>query len=623
MSLPKIGKSDHLCVLYEPIDNINVRKAKTKTINSKFHKSAIIEFGSWLQSFNWDMLIMINDVNQKVSYFFEIMWFMIDKFFPPTKVVIADNDKEWITPKIKGLIAERQKAHLSKNYASRNHLAKKIKQEIKKAKINYNTAKSKALLNSNAKEWYQHISKIINNGKRTNLILHNIPELAQKPIEDIVQIINDHFATICKSYPPVDSTVVITEKPDDPALKPIPEFITYKLLRKFLKKSLVHSDFPKRILDEYTVELTLPFCNIINCALESAVFPDAFKISEITPIPKDNPPSALKDLRPISKTPIGGKVLEKMIMSELESDIKHTFKDPTQYGNTKGSSTTHYLIEFTHEAYRSNDIENATTAITIDYSKAFDLVDHTILVNKLVEIGVRGKVIKLIISFLSDRKHYTKVNGIRSQVTNTTCGVPQGTISGPRLFTILIKGVKTPMVHNFKFVDDKTLAHSYSGDPTNFLQDVLDIETLETSKDKLKINESKCNVITFNHSSKNIGPQKLVLNGFELKMVDKIKLLGVIITSDLRWRENTAEICKKVNRKLYIIWKVKEFGFKKEELLTLWKVVLRPIAEYAAPLWHSGLIESDTRKLERLQRKVIGLIIGVIYIEHRGYYKVD
>ena len=87
-----------------------------------------------------------------------------------------------------------------------------------------------------------------------------------------------------------------------------------------------------------------------------------------------------------------------MILAELESDIKLTFNDPTQYGNTKGSSTTHYLIKLTDEAFRSNDVGHATTAITIDYSKAFDLVDHTILVKKLLEIGVRGKVIKLIIS---------------------------------------------------------------------------------------------------------------------------------------------------------------------------------------------------------------------------------
>ena len=68
---------------------------------------------------------MISDVNQKIAYFFEIMWFMIDKFFPPIQVVVADSDKKWITKKIKCLIAERQKAHKSKNYTTRSLLAKK------------------------------------------------------------------------------------------------------------------------------------------------------------------------------------------------------------------------------------------------------------------------------------------------------------------------------------------------------------------------------------------------------------------------------------------------------------------------------------------------------------------
>ena len=108
-----------------------------------------------------------------------------------------------------------------------------------------------------------------------------------------------------------------------------------------------------------------------------------------------------------------------------------------------------------------------------------------------------------------------------------------------------------------------------------------------------------------------------------LTSVDKIKLLGVIITSDLHWRENTSEHYKKVIKKFYIIWKLKEFGLKIEELLTLWKVVLRPITEYAAPLWHPSLIEGDARKLERLQQITIGLILGTIHIDHKRYYKVN
>ena len=92
---------------------------------------------------------------------------------------------------------------------------------------------------------------------------------------------------------------------------------------------------------------------------------------------------------------------------------------------------THYLINLTNKAFKSTDKGLATTAIIIDYSKAFDLVDHTTLIKKLLELGVRGKVIKLITFFLTNRKHYTKINGVKSELINITCGVPQGTISDP------------------------------------------------------------------------------------------------------------------------------------------------------------------------------------------------
>ena len=483
--------------------------------------------------------------------------------------------------------------------------------------------KTSAFQNNNAKEWYKHIAKIINNGKKSNPIFNNVPNLSQKSIEEIVYTINKHFGNICQTYPPYNNDRAFQENPNEPNLNLITELDTYLLLRKFAKKSLGPDDFPKQILQEFAIELAIPFTDITNCSLKSGIFPDAYKISEILPIPKENPPRALKDLRPISKTPIGGKILEKKIISELECDIKETLNDPTQFGNTKGCSTTHYLIKSTNEAYMSTDVSKATTAITIDYSKAFDLVDHTTLINKLIEIGVRNKLIKIIISFLSNRKHYTKLNGTKSELVNTTCGVPQGTIGGPRLFTILIKGVKCPLVSNYKFVDDKTLVYSYSGDTSSFLQKVLDIETIETNKDKMVINESKCNSITFNFSSKNTRPQDLILNGKIVNSVNKIKLLGVIITDDLRWSENTLHICQKVNKKFYILCKLKQFGLKQEKLLKAWNALLKPLTEYATPLWHSGLLEKDIKMLETLQKKALGLILGTIYVENRRYYKVN
>ena len=226
-------------------------------------------------------------------------------------------------------------------------------------------------------------------------------------------------------------------------------------------------------------------------------------------------------------------------------------------------------------------------------------------------------------SFLSNRKHYTKINGVKSELTEVTCGVPQGTISGPRLFTILIKGVKCPDVLNLKFVDDKTLVHSYSGDPSPFLQNVINIENTETTKDKMLINEGKCNIINFNFSCKNSPPQKLLLNNNDILSVDRIKLLGVIISSDLGWRENTTEIINKVNMRYYKLCKLKQFGISQEERLKTWKMLIRPVTEYAAPLWNPGLLECDKRLLENLQKKALGIIFGTTYIDHKRYYKIN
>ena len=149
------------------------------------------------------------------------------------------------------------------------------------------------------------------------------------------------------------------------------------------------------------------------------------KKAEIVTNPKVNPPCSLSDLRPISITPICGKMIEKALMLEIEKDIKGLL-DSTQYGNCRGSSTTHYLIKLTDEAFRSTDKGLATTAITIDYSKAFDYVDHNVLIQKLVQLGVRNNIIKLLISFLTNRSHNTHIFGKKSEFLSITWGVPQG-----------------------------------------------------------------------------------------------------------------------------------------------------------------------------------------------------
>ena len=137
------------------------------------------------------------------------------------------------------------------------------------------------------------------------------------------------------------------------------------------------------------------------------------------------------------------------------------------------------------------------------------------------------------------------------------------------------------------------------------------------------INESKCNTVTFNFSEKKLKPSCLILNGNEVKAAKSINLLGVNITDDLSWKENTNLICKKVNKKLFYISKMKQFDFRQADLLKVWTQIIRNNAEYAAPLWHSGLTVSEVEKIESLQKKVFALIFGTEYQNFRRLYKVN
>ena len=197
ITLPSIGNSDHLCIIYTPKNYVKHENTKKKIMIRKFKESAKREFGSWITKFDWSLLFQIQCVNEKVAYFSTITWLMIEKYFPVQKITISTSDKEWMTVKIKDLINQRQKAHKANNFELKNILAKKVRDEIRKAKVNYNNKKAHLFHMSNPREWYRHINKIMGN-KNKKLNFTNIPELAFKAIDDQIKIVNEHFANICK-----------------------------------------------------------------------------------------------------------------------------------------------------------------------------------------------------------------------------------------------------------------------------------------------------------------------------------------------------------------------------------------------------------------------------------------
>ena len=187
----------------------------------------------------------------------------------------------------------------------------------------------------------------------------------------------------------------------------------------------------------------------------------------------------------------------------------------------------------------------------------------------------------------------------------------------------MINGDTDNEIINLKFVDDKTIALTHSGDPTEALQKHLNIIENKAKANSMCINAKKCHVITFNFSSANVSPLSLKLDNNIIQREKSIKLLGVIISDDLKWTKNTLNVCERVSSMLFILCRIKSFGATRDDLIKVWTTILRPRAEYASPLWHSGITKSESDQLEGLQKSALSIILGITYIDYKLFYKLD
>ena len=272
---------------------------------------------------------------------------------------------------------------------------------------------------------------------------------------------------------------------------------------------------------------------MINFAFGQGVFPQTWKFAEIIPIPKVYPP-AVSELRPIALTSYFAKIAESFIVKWLLEDISDKI-DINQYGNRPGISTCHYLIAMLHYLYRNADIpKNILTMILTDFSKAFDRIDHNILIRKLVWLNVRPCVISLIVDFLHHRQQVVKYKGCISDVKNNNAGVPQGTKLGPVLFLIMINDACNDCPFPFyKYVDDLTILESRHYSQQSQMQP--EINSLETwsLSNNMKLNPKKCIVMTISFMKRPIQ-QTFYIDTTSLNAASVVKVLGHLYSTEFK-----------------------------------------------------------------------------------------
>ena len=290
--------------------------------------------------------------------------------------------------------------------------------------------------------------------------------------------------------------------------------------------------------------------------------------------------------------------------------------DPRQYGNVKGSSCLHYLVDFIDFVSTNVDKKNEVAAVTIDLSKAFDLIDHNILIRKLLDLKIHESLVKWISSFISERKVATRTRGQVSSELPLHCGVPQGTVLGPLLFIIMVNENWDPTSRIYKYVDDTTIAVAYKPGETPPIQEILQRVSEWTKVNNMKINPKKCAVLNYKFNEKPVTLPPLSIDDSQLCLVNSVSLLGAKLSDDLKWTLNTENILTKCSAKLYMLSRLKAFNVSRNDLVKIWTTFIRPIAEYVAPLWHSSITIMERTKIERLQKRALRIIMGT---EYPGY----
>ena len=306
----------------------------------------------------------------------------------------------------------------------------------------------------------------------------------------------------------------------------------------------------------------------------------------------------------------------------------------------------------------------AIVALLVDFKKAFNRLNHNKLITILSDMGVPGWLLKIVMGFLSERELILKYKGGQSKRKRLPGGSPQGTKLGMFLFLIMINFAGFPFSDidegtgdkitqarrkpiknlHLKYIDDLSFLTSINvkkdlienpvaperpvtyhnrtnhilPNEKNVLQEQMDRLTAFVNENEMKINPKKSKIMVFNPNKKyDFHPTVTTDTGTTLDIEEEFKLLGIKITSDMKWHANTQYICAKGYSKLWMLRNLKKLGASIPDLLDVYIKQCRSVLELAVPAWSPGLTVGDSNKIERVQKSAFAIILGKQYSSYR------
>ena len=343
----------------------------------------------------------------------------------------------------------------------------------------------------------------------------------------------------------------------------VPEDVEYLISSMKKNKASGPNSIPTNILKLFKKEFSKALSDIINISFNQGVFPNILKIANVIPIHKKGDKLDCNNYRPISLLSNISKIFEKSMHICLVNFLKkNKLLFCHQFGSRNGYSVNHALTSLTELIRKALDEDKFVCGVLIDLQKAFDTVDHNILLSKLSHYGVKGTPHHWFKSYLTGRQQYTTINHEKSSLSNVKYGVPQGSVLGPLLFLLYINNLNKAVVHS-KVHNTKLLYASHSlknlSKTVNF--DLLLSNLVKWLRaNKISLNVNKTGIVVFRSPTKQIYKNlNFRLSGQKIEPKCCTKYLGVIIDENLSFNEYMNTLKQKLNRANGILAKLRYY----------------------------------------------------------------
>ena len=626
--------SDHLPIFTLRYKN-KVKKPKEFIQKRVFSEKNIKIFCERLKKIDWMEITEEVDGTKAFSIFYDMFTNAANLSFPLKSVKTGYGAKiPWLTSGLKKSIKTKNKMY--KDFLKEKSDVKLNDYKIYKTNLNRLLKQTerrhyhellKTYQNNSRKMW-SVIKDVINKNKKANQPCQfNIGNKTETNKKIIANSFNSFFINVgpdlAKKIPVTHTdplSYIKNRNTQSMFVAPVDTKEIARVITLLRNASSGYDDIHSSIIKKtYSIYLQ-PLTHLINCSLSQGFFPDTMKIAKVIPLYKSGDTMNISNYRPVSILPVFSKILERVMYDRLFKFInKHKILYKYQFGFREGYNTNMALIVLIDKISSAIDRGDVVVGVFLDFKKAFDTVDHTILLQKLEKYGIRGNMLTWFRDYLRNRKQFVCFNTEISDSKAIKCGVPQGSILGPLLFLLYVNDLVnvSQILLPILFADDTNI---FITDKS--LENAIKVMNVELSKivdwlntNKLSLNLTKTHFMVFkskNHQT--ASPTKLSINDYIIEEVEQTKFIGVILDCKLDWSKHIMHLKNKVSKGIGILCKARKI-LPKSTLLVLYYAMIYPHFMYCIEVWGSAA-ECHISLLLILQKKTLRIITSSHYHAH-------